>query len=62
MKAEEIRAISAKGYVGEFMLQEIAAQLAELNETLYNAVNSNIPIRVEVEPGKYPISVEQFKR
>ena len=59
MKAEEIRAISVKGYVGEFMLQEIAAQLAELNETLYNAVNSNIPIRVQVEPGQYPIVVSK---
>ena len=39
------------------ILQELAAQVAELNETLYNAFNGERITRIQVEPGQWPLAV-----
>ena len=39
------------------ILQELAAQVAELNETLYNACNGERITRIQVEPGQWPLAV-----
>jgi len=39
------------------ILQELAAQVAELNETLYNAFNGERNTRIQVEPGQWPLAV-----
>jgi hypothetical protein len=39
------------------ILQELTAQVAELNETLYNAFNGERITRIQVEPGQWPLAV-----
>jgi len=56
MTAEEIRKYPV-GYESSTaeMLREIAAQLAELNQ----AISDTNYLRVQVEPGQYPIRIDK---
>ena len=64
MTAEQIRErgvdVRQPGALEAFkveILQELAAQGADLNETLYNAFNGERITRIQVEPGQWPLAV-----
>jgi hypothetical protein len=45
-----------------FILREIAAQLAQLNEGLQYLTEDSRPFQVQIVPGQYPIFVEKVVR
>jgi len=60
MTQEEIRKLcpnEADSTFANDMLQEIACQLAQLNENLCDLRNHQMPFPVQIEPGSYPITV-----
>ncbi len=57
MTADEIREMSTDGHT-DAILREIAAQLAQLNTGL-ETITAYQSLRVQVEPGQYPIVVSK---